>query len=216
MPDRFDKFTDRARRSLTLAQEESMRHNHNYLGTEHLLLALTQDSTSTAFQVLLAGDIDPGSVRQRIEQVIQRGGRPTSGDIGLTPAAKNVISLNSIREGVGRVVADRVPSAQAPDLERQQAISALNAVLLALNDLDGSTLEGDLAADVMATQIQFALSQLESTSTMPAGSRTAFVSAQLSGTMRMLAVAEGAFLRHQRDDLASTMRAAVAALNAAL
>ena len=91
--DRFDKFTDRARKVLTLAQDEAQRFNHNYIGTEHLLLGLVREGEGVAARVLENMDVQLPKVRTAVEFIIGRGDRPVVGEIGLTPRAKNVIEL---------------------------------------------------------------------------------------------------------------------------
>ena len=93
MADRFDKFTERARRVLTLAQEEAQRFNHNYIGTEHLLLGLVREGDGVAAQVLANLDVELSKVRSAVEFIIGRGDRAVLGEIGLTPRAKKVIEL---------------------------------------------------------------------------------------------------------------------------
>jgi ATP-dependent Clp protease ATP-binding subunit ClpC len=93
MADRFDKFTERARRVLTLAQEEAQRFNHNYIGTEHLLLGLVREGDGVAAKVLSNLGVDLNKVRSAVEFIIGRGDRAGTGEIGLTPRAKKVIEL---------------------------------------------------------------------------------------------------------------------------
>ncbi len=93
MADRFDKFTERARRVLTLAQEEAQRFNHNYIGTEHLLLGLVREGDGVAAKVLNNLGVELSKVRSAVEFIIGRGEKSISGDIGLTPRAKKVIEL---------------------------------------------------------------------------------------------------------------------------
>jgi ATP-dependent Clp protease ATP-binding subunit ClpC len=93
MSDRFDKFTERARKVLQLAQEEAQRFNHNYIGTEHILLGLVREGDGVAARVLGNLGIELHKVRSAVEFIIGRGDRPTMGDIGLTPRAKRVIEL---------------------------------------------------------------------------------------------------------------------------
>src|SRR5579884_3314081 len=94
MPDRFDKFTERARKVLQLAQEEAQRFNHNYIGTEHLLLGLVREGEGVAAKVLANLGVDLNKVRSAVEFIIGRGDRTVTGDIGLTPRAKKVIELS--------------------------------------------------------------------------------------------------------------------------
>jgi ATP-dependent Clp protease ATP-binding subunit ClpC len=94
MPDRFDKFTERARKVLQLAQEEAQRFNHNYIGTEHLLLGLVREGEGVAAKVLANLGVELNKVRSAVEFIIGRGDRTVTGDIGLTPRAKKVIELS--------------------------------------------------------------------------------------------------------------------------
>src|SRR6202030_741168 len=93
MADRFDKSTERARRVLTLAQEEAQRFNHNYIGTEHLLLGLVREGDGVAAKVLSNLGVELDKVRSGVEFIIGRGERASAGEIGLTPRAKKVIEL---------------------------------------------------------------------------------------------------------------------------
>src|SRR5580765_2319213 len=94
MPDRFDTFTERARKVLQLAQEEAQRFNHNYIGTEHLLLGLVREGEGVAAKVLANLGVELNKVRSAVEFIIGRGDRTVTGDIGLTPRAKKVIELS--------------------------------------------------------------------------------------------------------------------------
>jgi len=93
MADRFEKFTERARRVLTLAQEEALRFNHNYIGTEHILLGLVREGEGVAAKVLANLGVDLAKVRSAVEFIIGRGDKAVTGEIGLTPRAKKVIEL---------------------------------------------------------------------------------------------------------------------------
>jgi ATP-dependent Clp protease ATP-binding subunit ClpC len=90
---KFDKFTERARKVLTLAQEEAQRFNHNYIGTEHLLLGLVREGDGVAARVLSNMGVQLPKVRSAVEFIIGRGDQAPTGDIGLTPRAKKVIEL---------------------------------------------------------------------------------------------------------------------------
>ncbi|HEV2527247.1 MAG TPA: ATP-dependent Clp protease ATP-binding subunit [Thermomicrobiales bacterium] len=90
---KFDKFTERARKVLTLAQEEAQRFNHNYIGTEHLLLGLVREGDGVAARVLSNMGVQLPKVRSAVEFIIGRGESMVLGDIGLTPRAKKVIEL---------------------------------------------------------------------------------------------------------------------------
>ncbi len=91
--DRFDKFTNRARKALHLAQEEAQRLQHNYIGTEHLLLGLIREGEGVAAKVLNNLGIDLEKARSSVESIIGRGNRVVIGELGLTPRAKKVIGL---------------------------------------------------------------------------------------------------------------------------
>ncbi len=91
--DRFDKFTERARKVLHLAQEEAQRFHHNYIGTEHLLLGLVREGEGVAAKVLQNLGLDLPSVRDAVDNIIGRGDRIVLGQIGLTPRAKKVVEL---------------------------------------------------------------------------------------------------------------------------
>ena len=91
--DRFDKFTERARRALQFAQEEAQRFQHNYIGTEHLLLGLIREEEGVAAEVLESLGVELSQIRTAVEFIIGRGDRIVLGEIGLTPRAKKVIEL---------------------------------------------------------------------------------------------------------------------------
>ena len=93
MASRFEKFSERARRVLSLAQEEAQRFNHNYIGTEHLLLWLVRENEGTAAKVLGGLGIELNKIRSAVEFIIGKGDTAASGEIGLTPRAKKVIEL---------------------------------------------------------------------------------------------------------------------------
>ena len=93
MGSRFEKFSERARRVLSLAQEEAQRFNHNYIGTEHILLGLVRETEGVAARVLSGLGVDLSKVRSAVEFIIGRGEKPTQGEIGLTPRAKKVVEL---------------------------------------------------------------------------------------------------------------------------
>ncbi len=93
MVSRFEKFSERARRVLSLAQEEAQRFNHNYIGTEHVLLGLARETEGVAARVLVNLGVELSKIRSAVEFIIGRGERPATGEIGLTPRAKRVIEL---------------------------------------------------------------------------------------------------------------------------
>ena len=93
MNDKFEKFTERARKVLSLAQDEAQRFNHNYIGTEHLLLGLVREGDGVAAKVLANLGVELQKVRSAVEFIIGRGDRIVLGEIGLTPRSKKVIEL---------------------------------------------------------------------------------------------------------------------------
>jgi ATP-dependent Clp protease ATP-binding subunit ClpA len=93
----FERFTDRARRVVVLAQEEARLLNHNYIGTEHILLGLLHEGRGVAASALQSLGISLEAVRQQVEGIIGRGQQAPSGHITFTPRAKKVLEL-SLRE----------------------------------------------------------------------------------------------------------------------
>jgi ATP-dependent Clp protease ATP-binding subunit ClpC len=89
----FHRFTERARRVLQFAQEEAQRFQHNYIGTEHLLLGLIREGEGVAARVLVESGVDLEKVRRAVEEIIGRGDYPVFGEVGLTPRAKKVVEL---------------------------------------------------------------------------------------------------------------------------
>lgn len=95
----FERFTDRARRVIVLAQEEARGLNHNYIGTEHILLGLIHEGEGVAAKALESMGISLEAVRQEVEEIIGHGSEPPAGHIPFTPRAKKVLEL-SLREGL--------------------------------------------------------------------------------------------------------------------
>ncbi len=95
----FERFTDRARRVVVLAQEEARLLNHNYIGTEHILLRLIHDGEGVAAKALESLNISLEAVRSQVEEIIGQGGSSPSGHIPFTPRAKKVLEL-SLREAL--------------------------------------------------------------------------------------------------------------------
>jgi bifunctional DNase/RNase len=91
--ERFDTFTERAKKVLSLAQEEARRFQHSYIGTEHLLLGLVREREGVAARVLGNLGVELNKVRSAVEFIIGRGDRVVPGEFGLTPRAKKVIEL---------------------------------------------------------------------------------------------------------------------------
>ena len=96
----FERFTDRARRVVVLAQEEARTLNHDYIGTEHLLLGLIHEGNGVAAKVLESMGISDEAVSQQIDEIVGRGKKPArSGHIPFTPRAKKSLEL-SLREAL--------------------------------------------------------------------------------------------------------------------
>jgi hypothetical protein len=95
----FERFTDRARRVVVLAQEEARLLNHGYIGTEHLLLGLIREDQGIAAKALTALDIELEVVRSRVREMIGEGSQEIAGHIPFTPRAKRVLEL-SLREAL--------------------------------------------------------------------------------------------------------------------
>ena len=93
----FERFTDQARRIVVLAQEEARMLNHNYIGTEHILLALIHEGTGTAASALESLGITEEAARQQVEQIIGRGQREARGHIPFIPRAKKTLELRCAR-----------------------------------------------------------------------------------------------------------------------
>ena len=95
----FERFTDRARRVVVLAQEEAKMLNHNYIGTEHILLGLIHEGEGVAAKALEQLEISLDAVREQVTDIIGTGQQPPAGHIPFTPRAKKVLEL-SLREAL--------------------------------------------------------------------------------------------------------------------
>jgi len=95
----FERFTDRARRVVVLAQEEARLLNHNYIGTEHILLGLLHEGEGVAATALESLGISLPAVRAQVEEIIGQGQTPPTGHIPFTPRSKKVLEL-ALREGL--------------------------------------------------------------------------------------------------------------------
>jgi len=95
----FERFTNQSRRVVVLAQEEARRLNHNYIGTEHLLLGLLHEGNGSAARALMAMDVTLGATREQVVATIGRGQAEPSGHIPFTPRAKKSLEL-SLREAL--------------------------------------------------------------------------------------------------------------------
>jgi len=99
VPPMFERFTDRARRVVVLAQEEARMLNHNYIGTEHILLGLIHEGEGVAAKAMEGMGISLEAVRAQVEEIIGQGQQAPSGHIPFTPRAKKVLEL-SLREAL--------------------------------------------------------------------------------------------------------------------
>jgi ATP-dependent Clp protease ATP-binding subunit ClpA len=95
----FERFTERARHVVVLAQEEARAFKHNYIGTEHILLGLLREEEGVAARVLGALEITVENVREQVEQIIGHGDEAAAGQIPFTPRAKKVLEL-ALREAL--------------------------------------------------------------------------------------------------------------------
>jgi ATP-dependent Clp protease ATP-binding subunit ClpC len=95
----FERFTDRARQVVVLAQDEARALKHNYIGTEHILLGLLREEEGLGARVLESFDITVEEVRAQVVQIVGRGDEAVTGQIPFTPRAKKVLEL-SLREAL--------------------------------------------------------------------------------------------------------------------
>jgi ATP-dependent Clp protease ATP-binding subunit ClpA len=95
----FERFTDRARRVVVLAQEEARMLNHNYIGTEHILLGLSREEEGVAARALQSLGISLSDLRSDVREIIGEGGEAPAGHIPFTPNAKKVLEM-SLREAL--------------------------------------------------------------------------------------------------------------------
>ena len=95
----FERFTDRARRVIVLAQEEARSLQHNYIGTEHLLLGLIREGEGVAAKALASKGVNLQDTRKQVEEMIGKGNASPNGHIPFTPHAKQVLEL-SLREAL--------------------------------------------------------------------------------------------------------------------
>ena len=95
----FERFTDRARRVIVLAQEEARALQHNYIGTEHLLLGLIREGEGVAAKALASKGVELDATRKQVEEMIGKGNAAPNGHIPFTPHAKQVLEF-SLREAL--------------------------------------------------------------------------------------------------------------------
>jgi ATP-dependent Clp protease ATP-binding subunit ClpC len=178
----FERFTDRARRVVVLAQDEATRLRHNHIGTEHLLLGLIHEGEGVAAKALEELGISLDAVRQQVEEIVGRGKDAPSGHIPFTPRAKKALELSLrealqlghdyigtehillglIREGDG--VAAQVLVALGADLNRvrQQVIQVLHGHQAEGQERLGIRLPGSSAQleDIVGRQTKAIMSRL--------------------------------------------------------
>ena len=99
----FERFTDRARRVVVLAQEEARMLNHNYIGTEHLLLGLIHEGEGIGARALESLGVTLNAVREQVQSIVGPSPQAPSGHIPFTPRAKKVLEL-SMREAITTVI----------------------------------------------------------------------------------------------------------------
>ena len=91
----FDRFTDRAKKVMSFARQEAMKFNHEYIGTEHILLGLVQEGSGVAANVLKNMNIDLEKIRHEVEKIVKTGpSMVTMGQLPFTPRAKKVLELS--------------------------------------------------------------------------------------------------------------------------
>ena len=169
----FERFTDRARHSIVLAQVEARMLNHNYIGTEHILLGLVHEGEGPAARALTSLDVSLEAVRGEVEQIIGQGQAAPTGHIPFTPRAKKVLELalrealqlghnyigtehillGLVREGEG--VAAQVLVALGADLDRtRQAVLRLLEGYVAGSEesrVEGEAEMAELASETAST-----------------------------------------------------------------
>ena len=164
----FERFTDRARRVVVLAQNEARSLDHDYVGTEHILLALMEEGTGAGASALEAMQITAGTVREKVEEITGRGQvTPRKGHIPFTPAAKKVLEfslrealqlghtyigtehllLGLVREGDG--VAGQVLASLGADLNRAREL--VIEILTARQQSEPAPVAGEDLRDRLAT-----------------------------------------------------------------
>ena len=90
----FDRFTDRAKKVMSLARQEAQKFNHEYIGTEHILLGLVQEGNGVAANVLQKMAVDLDKIRQEVEKIVKSGpSMATMSNLPFTPRAKKVLEL---------------------------------------------------------------------------------------------------------------------------
>src|SRR6266508_2901912 len=161
MADRFDKFTEPARRALTLAQEEALRLKHNFIGSGHLLLGLLRENDGVASRALAELGVKLDQARSGVEFMIGRGSRAIAEDVGLTTGAKKAIELavdearllqhdhigtehlllGLIRHGEGAAVRVLESRGVSPLRARKQVLQLLSILVEQATIIDGKAID---------------------------------------------------------------------------
>jgi ATP-dependent Clp protease ATP-binding subunit ClpC len=202
----FERFTDRSRRVVVLAQEEARMLDHNYIGPEHILLGLIHEDQGVAARALVGLGVSLDELRQQVEERIGRGKQAPSGHIPFVPRAKKVLEL-SLREALqlghnyigtehillgilreGDNVAAEVLVAMGTDLNkvRLQVIKLVDpeAVAEAVSLAEGGTLPGEILTPRVAASRDFLLADMRNT--------LASISDRLTAIERHLGLGAGA------------------------
>jgi len=167
----FERFTERARKVVVLAQDEARRHRHNYIGTEHLLLGLLREEEGIAARVLEAHRVDLDSARSRLSQIVGHGEQLEPGQmIPFTPRAKKVLDrsrresvslghhyigtehllLSLLRENEGVAVSILVDSGASRESMRDELVRTLSGTR---RRLEGATEVGAIRAVPQQTRL---------------------------------------------------------------
>jgi len=167
MADRFDKFTEPARRALTLAQEEALRLKHNFIGSGHLLLGLLRENDGVASRALAELGVKLDQARSGVEFMIGRGSRAIAEDVGLTTGAKKAIELavdearllqhdhigtehlllGLIRHGEGTAVRVLESLGVSPLRARKQVLQLLSILVEQATIIDGKAIAAEVRAE---------------------------------------------------------------------
>ncbi len=167
MADRFDKFTEPARRALTLAQEEALRLKHNFIGSGHLLLGLLRENDGVASRALAELGVKLDQARSGVEFMIGRGSRAIAEDVGLTTGAKKAIELavdearllqhdhigtehlllGLIRHGEGTAVRVLESLGVSPHRARKQVLQLLSILVEQATIIDGKAIAAEVRAE---------------------------------------------------------------------
>jgi ATP-dependent Clp protease ATP-binding subunit ClpA len=178
----FERFTDRARRVVVLAQEEARLLNHNYIGTEHILLGLIHEGEGVAAKALESLGISLEKVRQQVEEIIGAGQSPPSGHIPFTPRAKKVLEI-ALREakhlnhnyiGTEHVLLGIIREGEGVAAQALEALGAGEfklraAVIAAMKGLSAAKSGASISASAQAPACSFCEKPRDAVKTLVAG-----------------------------------------------